>query len=114
MSGVTGACLAIRKSTYLAVGGLDEAYQVAYNDVDFCLKVKAAGFYNVYCAHAQLYHYESKTRGNDAENAEKIKRFDKEKVQLLARWQAEIEHDPYYSPHLTRSAEDFSIRQGEY
>jgi glycosyltransferase involved in cell wall biosynthesis len=110
MSGVTGACLAIRKETYLAVGGLDECYQVAYNDVDFCLKVKAAGFYNVYCAHTELYHYESKTRGDDAETAEKVKRFDKEKALLLDRWSSEIENDPYYSPHLTRDAEDFTIR----
>jgi glycosyltransferase involved in cell wall biosynthesis len=110
MSGVTGACLAISKETYVAVGGLDECYQVAYNDVDFCLKVKAAGFYNVYCAHAQLYHYESKTRGDDGESAEKVKRFDKEKALLLERWQPDIEHDPYYSPHLTRDAEDFTIR----
>ena len=110
MSGVTGACLAIRKETYVAVGGLDESYQVAYNDVDFCLKVKTAGFYNVYCAHAQLYHYESKTRGDDGESAEKVKRFDKEKALLLERWPSEVEHDPYYSPHLTRDAEDFTIR----
>ncbi|WP_022942139.1 glycosyltransferase family 2 protein [Psychromonas hadalis] len=110
MSGVTGACLAIRKETYQSVGGLDEKYKVAYNDVDFCLKVKDAGFYNVYCAHAQLYHYESKTRGDDAETAEKVQRFDKEKGFLLERWHAEIEHDPYYSPHLTRDAEDFTIR----
>jgi len=110
MSGVTGACLAIRKETYIAVGGLDESYQVAYNDVDFCLKVKAAGFYNVYCAYAQLYHYESKTRGDDGDSAEKVKRFDKEKALLLGRWKSEIENDPYYSPHLTRDAEDFSIR----
>lgn len=110
MSGVTGACLAIRKETYVAVGGLDECYQVAYNDVDFCLKVKASGLHNVYCAHAELYHYESKTRGDDAENAEKVKRFDKEKALLLERWQPEIDHDPYYSPHLTRDAEDFTLR----
>lgn len=110
MSGVTGACLAIRKETYIEVGGLDECYQVAYNDVDFCLKVKAAGFYNVYCAHAELHHYESKTRGDDAENEEKVKRFDKEKALLLERWSSEIENDPYYSPHLTRDAEDFTIR----
>ncbi|GAW95743.1 MULTISPECIES: glycosyltransferase family 2 protein [Colwellia] len=110
MSGVTGACLAIRKQTYLAVGGLDTDFQVAYNDVDFCLKVKSSGFYNVYCAGAQLYHFESKTRGDDGESADKVQRFDKEKALLLDRWQAEIEHDPYYSPHLTRDAEDFTIR----
>lgn len=110
MSGVTGACLAIRKETYLAVGGLDTDFQVAYNDVDFCLRVKKAGFYNVYCAHATLYHYESKTRGDDGESVEKVKRFDKEKALLLERWGSEIESDPYYSPHLTRDAENFTIR----
>lgn len=114
MSGVTGACLAVRKQIYRDVGGLDEDYQVAYNDVDFCLKVMASGYYNVYCAHAELYHYESKTRGDDGDNAEKIKRFEKEKALLLKRWSDEIEIDPYYSSHLTRSAENFSIRTESY
>jgi len=114
VSGVTGACLTVRKETYLSVGGLDEEFKVAYNDVDFCLKVKAAGFYNVYCAHAQLYHYESKTRGEDNQDKEKAARFDLEKARLLKKWKPEIENDLYYSPHLTRSAEDFLIRQGKY
>ncbi|GAL24218.1 glycosyl transferase group 2 family protein [Vibrio variabilis] len=73
LSAVTGACLAVRKDVYLEVGGLCEDFQVAYNDVDFCLKVKKAGYHNVYCAHAELYHYESKTRGDDSKNLEKSK-----------------------------------------
>ncbi|MFA0426726.1 glycosyltransferase family 2 protein [Vibrio sp. 10N.222.51.C5] len=110
LSAVTGACLAIRKETYLAVEGLDETFQVAYNDVDFCLKVQKAGFYNVYCAHAELYHYESKTRGDDNADAIKAKRFEQEKKRLLNKWFNELQDDPYYHPHLTRSAEDFSLR----
>jgi GT2 family glycosyltransferase len=110
LSAVTGACLAIRKETYLAVEGLDEDFQVAYNDVDFCLKVQKAGFYNVYCAHAELYHYESKTRGDDNADAIKAKRFELEKKRLLNKWFNELQDDPYYHPHLTRTAEDFSLR----
>lgn len=109
LSAVTGACLAIRKETYQQVGGLDEAFKVAYNDVDFCLKVQQAGFYNVYCPHAVLYHYESKTRGEDNNDTEKAARFDKEKKRLLEKWQPIIENDPYYNPNLTRAKEDFSI-----
>ncbi|CDT39256.1 conserved hypothetical protein [Vibrio coralliirubri] len=109
LSAVTGACLAIRKETYQQVGGLDEAFKVAYNDVDFCLKVQQAGFYNVYCPHAVLYHYESKTRGEDNNDVEKSARFDKEKQRLLDKWQPIIENDPYYNPNLTRAKEDFSI-----
>ncbi|MGR5341935.1 glycosyltransferase family 2 protein [Vibrio astriarenae] len=109
LSAVTGACLAIRKETYLKVNGLDEEFQVAYNDVDFCLKVQQAGFYNVYCPHAVLYHYESKTRGDDHLDEEKSARFDKEKQRLLEKWQPQIENDPYYNPNLTRAREDFSI-----
>lgn len=109
LSAVTGACLAIRKETYLKVNGLDEEFQVAYNDVDFCLKVQQAGFYNVYCPHAVLYHYESKTRGDDHLDEKKTARFDKEKQRLLEKWQPQIENDPYYNPNLTRAREDFSI-----
>tara|TARA_R110001583_G_scaffold17482_2_gene70657 strand:+ start:24138 stop:25943 length:1806 start_codon:yes stop_codon:yes gene_type:complete len=114
LSAVTGACLAIQKQTYLAVGGLDTDFQVAYNDVDFCLKVKKLGLYNVYCAGAQLYHFESKTRGEDTDNEVKTKRFDEEKALLIKRWKNEVEMDPYYSPHLTRSAENFTIRTERY
>ncbi|ANP75030.1 hypothetical protein A134_00750 [Vibrio crassostreae 9CS106] len=109
LSAVTGACLAIRKETYQKVNGLDEGFQVAYNDVDFCLKVQQAGFYNVYCPYAVLYHYESKTRGEDNIDKEKTARFDKEKQRLLEKWQPIIENDPYYNPNLTRAKEDFSI-----
>lgn len=110
VSAVTGACLVIKKSIYLEVGGLDENFQVAYNDVDFCLRVKEAGYENVYCAEAKLFHFESKTRGSDHQNVEKISRFESEKRRLKERWGEIIENDPFYSPHLTRGREDFTIR----
>lgn len=109
LSAVTGACLAIKKELYLQMNGLDEAFQIAYNDVDFCLRVQQAGYLNVYCPHAELYHYESKTRGDDNLDPVKAARFDQEKQRLRDRWEAVIENDPYYNPNLTRSAENFAI-----
>lgn len=110
VSAVTGACLAIRKSTFIEIGGFDDAFEVAYNDVDLCLRVRKAGFYNVYCPQAKLYHFESKTRGADSNCSVKAARFEKEKKLLNELWGEELINDPYYSPHLTRDAENFSIR----
>ncbi len=108
LSAVTGACLVVRKSVYQQAGGLEEAFTVAYNDVDFCLKVQAAGYRNVFTPYAELYHFESKTRGFD-DTPEKQARFEREKQLLAQRWQALLDNDPYYSPNLTRSREDFSV-----
>jgi len=108
LSAVTGACLLIRREVYDAVGGLDEAFQVAYNDVDFCLRVQALGYQNIYTPFATLVHHESKTRGEDS-GAEKTKRFDQEKALLLNRWSSLIHTDPFYNINLTRGREDFSI-----
>lgn len=110
LSAVTAACLAITKEAYWSVNGLDEAFEVAYNDVDFCLRVNKKGFQNIYCATAVLYHYESKSRGLDI-SIEKQLRFEREKALLLSRWPEVIDSDPFYSPHLTRSAENFTIRK---
>ncbi len=109
LSAVTGACLVVKKELYLQVNGLDEAFQIAYNDVDFCLRVQQNGYLNVYCPHAQLYHYESKTRGDDNQDKIKLARFVKEKKLLLDRWEEKINNDIYYNPNLTRVAENFSI-----
>lgn len=108
LSAVTGACLLIRRDVYDAVGGLDEAFQVAYNDVDFCLRVQALGYQNIYTPFATLVHHESKTRGGDV-GSEKTKRFDQEKALLLNRWSLLIQNDPFYNINLTRAREDFSI-----
>lgn len=108
VSAVTGACLLVRRDIYVEVGGLDEAFEVAYNDVDFCLRVQKLGYRNIYTPYAELYHHESKTRGSD-ESGIKKKRFDREKALLVQRWQDFIDHDPAYNPNLTKSREDFSL-----
>lgn len=108
LSAVTGACLLVKRSVYDEVGGLDESFQVAYNDVDFCLRVQALGYQNIYTPFAALIHHESKTRGEDTCIA-KVKRFDQEKALLLTRWSDIINNDPFYNINLTRGREDFSI-----
>ena len=108
LSAVTGACLFVRKAIYDQVGGLDEAYTVAYNDVDFCLRVQGAGYLNVFTPFAELYHHESKSRGQE-DTPEKIARFDDEKARLASRWGALLRRDPFYNPNLTHAREDFSL-----
>ena len=110
LSAVTGACLLIKRDVFDEAGGLDEAFQVAYNDVDFCLRVQALGYQNIYTPFASLIHHESKTRGEDT-SIEKTTRFDQEKALLLERWSGVINNDPFYNLNLTRSREDFSIGQ---
>jgi len=109
MSAVTGACLLVRKSLYEAVGGLDEAdLRIAYNDVDFCLKVRAKGYRNLICAEADLIHHESASRGEDL-SGEKLERFRREGAVLRKRWGDLLNRDPAYNPNLTDSAEDFGL-----
>jgi GT2 family glycosyltransferase len=108
LSAVTGACLLIKRDIFDEVSGLDEAFQVAYNDVDFCLRVQALGYQNIYTPFSELIHHESKTRGEDT-GTKKTKRFDKEKALLLSRWSSQIKNDPFYNPNLTRDSEDFAI-----
>ncbi|MGI9280867.1 MAG: glycosyltransferase family 2 protein [Endozoicomonas sp.] len=109
LSAVTGACLLVRRSIFEEVGGLNKDFTVAYNDVDFCLKVQTSGYRNVFTPFAELYHHESKTRGYD-DTPEKQARFQAEKDLLFMKWGKLLENDPYYSPNLSRSHEDFSIR----
>ncbi|MDO6691917.1 glycosyltransferase [Aliiglaciecola sp. 3_MG-2023] len=109
-SAVTAACLLVKKTDYLKVGGLDESLQVAFNDVDFCLKVLSLGKRNVYCAEAELYHYESISRGFD-DTHEKRTRFMRELNYLQTSWANYIEYDPAYNPNLTLSRENFAIKE---
>lgn len=110
LSGVTAACLLVRREVYEKVGGLNEKHlKVAYNDVDFCLKVKAAGYNNLWTPFAELYHYESLSRGYE-DNPEKKKRFAEETTFLKEKWGDVLKKDPYYNPNLTLDREDFSIR----
>ena len=109
VSAVTAACLVIRREVFDAVGGLDEGLTVAFNDVDFCLKVRAAGYLNVWTPFAELVHHESVSRGRDLTPA-KAKRFADEYAAMQRRWGAQLLNDPYYSPHLTYDREDHSLR----
>ncbi len=109
-SAVTGACLVVRKDVYEQVGGLNEEHlAVAYNDVDFCLKVREAGYRNLWTPYAELYHHESVSRGYD-DAPKKRKRLEKEAAYMRKRWGKELANDPCYNPNLTQLKEDFSLR----
>ncbi len=110
LSAVTAACLMIEKSIYEEVDGMDaENFKVAYNDVDFCLRVMERGYRNLFTPYAEMYHHESVSRGYET-TPEKIARFDKEKEALYNRHKEILENgDPYYNPNLSHSTEDFSI-----
>lgn len=108
VSGVTGACLMIKRKLFLELGGFDENLKVACNDIEFCIRLMNKGFRNVYTPYSKLYHYESKTRGYE-DTPEKKVRFQKEREYLINKWPEYIKNDPYYNPNLTRDKEDFDI-----
>ncbi|MFO7666955.1 MAG: glycosyltransferase family 2 protein [Desulfobacterales bacterium] len=110
---VTAACLMVKKSRFLEVGGFDEALSVAFNDVDFCIKLLNAGYYNLCLSHIKLYHHESQTRGPE-NTVEKQIRFRGEIELMESRWGDLLKKDPFYSPHLTRNKEDSSISVATY
>jgi O-antigen biosynthesis protein len=108
-SAVTAACLLVRKSIFLSVGGLDEKeLSVAFNDVDFCLKVRAAGHRNVWTPFAEFYHHESASRGFE-DTPEKTARFRREIEVMQQRWGTLLTSDPAYNPNLSLEGEDFAI-----
>jgi len=109
VAAVTAAALVVRRAIWDEVGGLNDAeLSVAFNDVDFCLRVRAKGYRNVWTPHAELYHDESRSRGSD-EASEKAARFRNECEAMLRHWGALLQRDPYYSPHLTLLREDYSL-----
>ena len=109
MSAVTAACLAIRRQTYREVGGLDaETFPVAFNDIDFCLRVRAAGYRNIFTPHVQLHHFESKSRGYE-DTPVKALRFKRDREWLRHRWLPQLLEDPAYNPNLSNSREDFQL-----
>ena len=106
---VTAACLMVRKSVYDEVNGLDESFAVAFNDVDFCVRVREAGYTNVFTPFAQLYHYESKSRGLD-ESPAKRKRFESEVKRFQQRWAKQLAAgDPCLNPNFDLMKEDFTF-----
>ncbi len=109
VSAVTGACLLISSRTYREVGGLDEVnLKIAFNDVDFCLRVREAGHRIMWCAEAELYHLESVSRGAES-TPEKVQRFNAEIDHMKRRWGAVLQEDPAYNPNLTDVHEDYSL-----
>jgi len=109
LTAVTAACLLVRKAVYQQVGGMDAAHlTVAFNDVDFCLKVQAAGFRNLFTPHAELLHHESASRGAE-DSPEKVRRFQGEIDTIRSRWGERLLHDPAYNPNLTLDSEDFGL-----
>jgi len=108
LSAVTAACLVIRKSVFNEVGGLDEKnLAVAFNDIDFCLRVRELGYRNVWVPNAELFHHESATRGYE-DTPDKQARFIREVDYMKKRWGDKLLNDPAYSPNLTLDYEDFS------
>ena len=107
---VTGACLLVKKSLYEQVGGLDESFVISLNDVDFCLKLRKLGLLNVWTPFAELYHYESISRGLD-DQGEKAERYNKESEHFREKWKAELEAgDPYYNPNFSLDRSDYALR----
>ncbi len=110
LTACTAACLLLRRDVYRQVGGLDEGYAVAFNDVDFCMKIRKAGYLVVFTPFAELYHYESKSRGQE-DTTEKRNRFNSEVFRFQEKWASELKSgDPYYNPNLTLITENFDLR----
>ncbi len=108
-SAVTGACLVVRKELYLEAGGLNESdLAIAFNDVDFCLKLCQMGYRNLWTPYAELYHHESASRGTD-ETPQKRSRFEAEVRYMQDRWRELFDSDPAYNANLALDRQDFSL-----
>ena len=113
VSAVTGACLLVSKELFEKAGGLDESFAVSLNDVDFCIKLREMGYLNVFTPFAELYHYESVSRGLD-DQGEKAKRYNEESARFRNKWKAVLEKgDPYYNPNFSLDRSDFSLKVEE-
>lgn len=105
VSAVTAACLAVRRSVFDAVAGFNEQLAVAFNDVDFCLKVQRAGYKNIWTPHAELYHHESKSRGQSHQRSFLQKLKHKNEVRLMRHnWQAQLANEPHWASHVDVNA----------
>jgi len=108
-SAVTAACILFRRKVYDEVGGMDDKnLAIAFNDIDFCLRIREKGYLIVYSPYAELYHYESASRGYE-DTPEKQERFAKEIDYMKEQWGETLQNDPYYNPNLTLEKEDFSL-----
>lgn len=110
MSAVTAACMLVKKSIFQEIGGFDETLKVAFNDIDLCMKIRKAGYLIVYNPYAELYHYESKSRGLE-DSREKVERFNGEIATFADKWPEILKKgDPYYNPNLSLDRCDFSLK----
>ena len=114
VSAVTGACMMVSRAKYDEVGGYDETFEVSLNDVDFCLKLREKGYLNVFTPFAELYHYESLSRGRDLEG-ENAKRYEAESEHFRTKWKEVLDKgDPYYNPNFSLDRSDFSLNVEGY
>ena len=110
VSAVTAACMMVSKKDFLSVGGFDEDLRVSFNDVDFCLRLRENGYLNIFTPYAELYHYESKSRGG-VDNPQKYVEFSYEIDFMEKRWKDIFKKgDPYYNKNLTLRDETFGVR----
>lgn len=110
VTAVTGACLMVSKKLYDELGGLDENFAVALNDVDFCMRIREKGYLNVFTPFAELFHYESKSRGSDMDG-EGAARYQKESDDFKKKWQQQLEAgDPYYNVNFSLDHSDFRLK----
>lgn len=110
MTAVTGACLMVKKALYEEAGGLDESFAVSLNDIDFCLKLRSMGYLNVFTPFAELYHFESISRGLDDKGAS-AERYNDESARFRKKWEKELAAgDPYFNPNFSLDKPDFSLR----
>ncbi len=110
VSAVTGACLMVSKELFEKAGGLDESFAISLNDVDFCIKLREMGYLNVFTPFAELYHYESVSRGLD-DQGEKAARYNEESARFREKWKEVLEKgDPYYNPNFSLDRSDFSLK----
>ena len=111
ISAVTAACMLVKRSVFEEIGGFDESFEVAFNDVDLCLRIRETGKLIVQDPNVELYHYESKSRGYE-NTPEKLARFKGEVIRFRKRWKAFLEKgDPYYSPNLTLMNGECTLRK---
>ena len=106
-SAVTAACLMVRKNVFIEVRGMDEELPVEFNDIDFCLKLGAKGYYNVYLPFVELYHYESATRGHPFKSIASWKQHQKDLNRFRQKWGTLVDNDPFYNRNLSKEETDF-------
>ncbi len=113
VSAVTGACMMVKRSDFERAGGLDESFAVALNDVDLCLKLRHLGLLNIFTPFSELFHYESRSRGNDTDgsSAANAERYDKEAAAFREKWKDDLEAgDPYFNPNFSLDHSNYTLK----